>query len=189
MGLSYGFLARLPGALACAGLALAAMVVLVGTAAAQFKADSEAPIEITADTMEWFQDQQVAVAKGNADAVQGRYHLHADELKAFMAGGENDAIGDIRRIDAEGNVVLTTPEETARGRSGIYDLERGVAVLIGDVVLTQGENVMRGEQLIMDLETGRSRLEGDAVLGQEQVGGGRVRAIFGPSQRNPDGGE
>lgn len=155
----------------------------LGETHAQFKADSEAPIEITSDTMEWFQDQQIALAKGNADAVQGRYHLQADVLKAYMAGADGESIGDIRRIDAEGSVVLTTPEETARGRSGIYDLEQGIAVLVGDVVLTQGDNVMRGEQLTMDLETGRSRLEGGGELGQQEVGGGRVRAIFAPTDK------
>ena len=61
-----------------------------GPAMAQFEADSEAPIEITADNMEWFHDEQIAIARGNADAVQGRYTLSADVLTAHMtdaAGG------------------------------------------------------------------------------------------------------
>lgn len=147
---------------------------------AQFEDSSEAPIEITADTMEWLNDERIAIARGNADAVQGSYTLSAHVLTAHMAETspeDSNAPSRIRRIDAEGNVILTTPKETARGGTGTYDLEKKTAVLVGAVVLTQGDNVLHGQKLVMDLTTGRSRLEGTSSESD-----GRVRAIFSPSQ-------
>ena len=114
---------------------------------AQFEDDSQEPIEITADSMEWLNSERIAIARGNAAAVQGRYTLSADVLTAHMAS----------------------------------DLEKKVAVLVGSVVLTQGDNVLHGQKLIMDLTTGRSRLEA-ALPTTSSKDGGRVRAIFTPSQ-------
>ena len=47
--------------------------------------NSEAPIEITADSMEWLNAERIAIARGNADAVQGNYTLSAHVLTAHMA--------------------------------------------------------------------------------------------------------
>ena len=162
------------------------LLLLLGTlpALAQFEDDSEEPIEITADSMEWLNDERIAIARGNADAVQGRYTLSAHVLTAYMAETpltDSNAVSRIRRIDAEGNVILTTPKETARGGTGTYDLEKKIVVLVGSVVLIQGDNVLHGQKLIMDLTTGRSRLEG-ATPTISPKGDGRVRAIFRPSQ-------
>ena len=163
---------------------LTSLLVLVNTAAAQFESASNAPVEITADTMEWMNEKGIAVARGNADAVQGRYRLRADVLTAYIDQGETAAPNRIRRIDAEGNVVLTTPTESARGKVGAYDVERRVAVLEGSVVLVQGNNVLRGEHLTMDLVSGRSTLQGDASGDIQPAGDGRVKMIFEPESGN-----
>lgn len=152
-------------------------------ASAQFEDDSESPVEITADSMEWLNDEGIAIARGNADAVQGRYTLSAQVLTAYMAEDASegsDTVSRIRRIEAEGNVVLSTPKETAHGRTGTYDVERKVAILQGSVVLTQGDNVFHGQKLTMDLTTGRSRLEG-SMPADPSENSGRVRAIFRPN--------
>ena len=173
-------------AIAVCFVLLAAPLVAPGAAHAQFKADTEAPIEITADTMEWLREKGIAIARGNADAVQGRYRLSGDVLTAHMSEAEGSGFGEIRRLDAAGNVTLSTPEETVTGDAGTYDVDKGIAVLVGAVVLTQGDSVMRGERLVMDLVTGRSTLEGvpGSPASAGQPGGGRVRAIFAPSKSN-----
>lgn len=148
------------------------LVMLSSSAAfAQFEADSNAPIEITSDTMEWMNEERIAIARGNADAVQGRYKLHADVLTAYLSQSDGDTADKIKLITADGNVSLTTPEESARGENGEYDVEKGIVELTGSVVLTQGQNVLRGEKLVMDLNSGRSTLESKE----------RVQAIFTPN--------
>ena len=63
---------------------LPAYVVAI-PALSQFEKDSELPIEITADSMEWLNKERVAIARGNAVAVQGRYTLSAQVLTAHLA--------------------------------------------------------------------------------------------------------
>ena len=150
---------------------------------AQFENDSAAPIEIVADSMEWLNEQKIAIARGNADAVQGRYTLRAHVLTAHITdepNGTQQSNSQISLIEAEGDVLLITPNERARGRVGVYDVRNKTAVLIGSVVLTQGENVLHGERLVMDLNTGRSRLEGSNEPNQKSSESGRVKAIFNP---------
>lgn len=149
------------------------------------KHDSNQPIEIIADAMEWQQEQRVAIARGNADAVQGDYRLRADELTAYLGedegtGDGDEALGEIRRIDATGNVFLSTPRETAQGSAGVYDVVNGVVVLTGDVVLTRDDNIIRGEKLVLELESGKSRIESPGAAGMTTGSDGRVRALFLP---------
>ena len=62
----------------------------LNTCQAQFEADSASPIEITADSMEWLNEKKIAIARGNADAVQGRYNLSARVLTAHITSSPND---------------------------------------------------------------------------------------------------
>lgn len=157
-----------------------AALAFAAPAAAQFEADSDAPIEITADEMEWREEERIAIAIGNADALQGRYRLYADVLTAFLAAPAEDSgeAGEaanpnrIERIEADGNVRLVTPDEVVVGDNGVYDVENARASLEGEVVLTQGENVARGDRLDMNLDTGVSRLTAKPETG------GRVTAVF-----------
>ena len=175
-----------------AGAAAAAAVAWVfgGPAVAQFEEDSDEPIEITADTLEWMENDRIAIARGDADAVQGRYRLYADELTAYLsepdsepdAGEESNRAGEIRRIDADGNVRFVTPEEVVTGAVGTYDVGRRRVHLEGDVVMTQGENIVRGDRLDMDLDTGVSTVS--AVESSES--GGRVSALFVPEDDGED---
>jgi lipopolysaccharide export system protein LptA len=151
--------------------------------------DSSQPIEISADSLEVEQEQQVATFAGNVDAVQGDLVLSADRLRVHYEG-KDSAVGiaagsgnRIRRIDADGNVIIASPEETAEGDEGTYDVRGKLVVLEGAVVLTRGENVIRGERLVMDLVSGKSRIVGAETTvadGAEASSGGRVRALFTP---------
>ena len=152
--------------------------------------DSSKPIEISADSLEVEQEQQLATFAGNVDAVQGDLVLSADRLRVHYEG-EESAVGiaagsgnRIRRIDAEGSVIIASPEETAEGDQGTYDVRGKLVVLEGGVVLTRGENVIRGERLVMDLVSGKTRIVGAETTvadGGDVSSGGRVRALFTPA--------
>ncbi len=151
---------------------LAAALLAAVPALAQAPGGNE-PIEIEADVLEVRQNEGIATFRGNVDAVQGEMTLTSDALDVFYAGGGGPeaAGGGIQRIVATGNVVVTSPQEVARGREGVYDLDRRTITLSGDVVLTRDGNVLRGSRLEVDLDTGVSRL---LPAGE----GGRVRALF-----------
>jgi lipopolysaccharide export system protein LptA len=139
---------------------------------------NDAPIEITADTLEVKQKEQLAVFRGKVDAIQGEMRLRADELVVHYR--ENQSTPNepgISKIEAEGNVFVSSPRETAQGARGVYDVDRSHIDLFGDVVLTQGGNVIRGQKLEMNLATGESRVVSDG-------GGGRVKGLFVPDKQN-----
>jgi lipopolysaccharide export system protein LptA len=144
------------------------------------------PIEINADRLVVEQNQQLATFRGNVDAVQGDMRLRADELRVFYAeADQQQAAGQsqsIRRIEAQGNVLLTRPDETAAGDAGVYDPVAGKLTLEGNVVLTQGRNVVRGTRMVSDLNTGVATVSGGpaAAAGKR---GQRVRALFGPEPK------
>jgi len=167
------------------GMAAGALLVSATGAPAQFRHDSDLPIEITADTLEVLRDQQIATFTGNVDAVQGDLVLSADKLRIHYRGDDAGATaagtgGSIRRIEAFGKVFLTSPRETAQGEVGVYDVADETITLEGSVVLTRDKNVIEGERLELDLATGRSRM----LAGVPSAEGGappeRVRAIFVP---------
>jgi lipopolysaccharide export system protein LptA len=140
--------------------------------------DSAQPIDIEADRLEVEQNNEMATFLGNVDVKQGVMTLKSDTLKVFYSVGDNDAGAGqaIRRIEAEGNVFITSPEETAQGDRGVYDLLGRRIELFGNVVLTQGENVVRGSKLDIDLETSVATV----TAGEDQQGG-RVKALFVPA--------
>ncbi len=147
------------------------------------------PIEISSDRLVLEQNQQIATFYGNVDAVQGETTLRSDELRVFYTSDEErKASGSeqsVKRLEADGNVLITQPGETAEGNSGVYDLVAGKMVLIGDVVLTQGKSVVKGDRLDVDRNTGVSVVTankpGDGGANRHQ----RVRALFVPEPTPP----
>jgi lipopolysaccharide export system protein LptA len=174
-------------------VSLAAALALAGAAtpaAAQgLRHDSSLPIEITADQLEVAQQEQLATFTGNVDAVQGELVLSADRLRVYYYGdGEEPPAGvssSIRRIEADGNVFVSSPEETAQGDAGVYDVASNQLSLEGSVVLTQDDNVIRGQRLEIDLVTGRSRVLAAVASADGGAPPQRVRAIFTPESFSP----
>lgn len=134
-----------------------ALCLLGGVASAQMAELSQGgPIEVTArDGIEWRQNDQLVIARGAARAVRGGVTIDADLLLARYRprGGApaearpaNEGPGgasEIWRLEAEGNVVITTATDRAEGERAIYDLDQAVMVLTGrNLRLTSPDNVL-----------------------------------------------
>lgn len=147
------------------------------------------PIDITSDRLVLEQNQQVATFTGNVDAVQGNTRLRSDKMRVFYTSRENQPAGgsgqSVTRIEAEGNVVVTKPGETAQGDTGIYDLTSRKMTLIGNVVLTRGQNVVRGDRLDSDLATSVSTVSVNPTSGTGGKSQARVRSLFVPEPAQP----
>ena len=143
---------------------------------------SNEPIEITADSLEVKQSENLAIFRGDVDAVQGNMLLRADQLFVHYRK-DNDTSDEpgIARIDAEGNVFISSPDETAQGAKAIYSVDDQKIWVSGHVILTQGDNIIEGDQLELDLKSGESR-----VLSKKTGAGGgkRVRGVFIPKKRD-----
>lgn len=109
------------------------------------------------DDLEWYDDKQLAVARGDAVAVREGKRLAGDVLTAIVDKDQNGS-SHISRIDAQGNVLVSSLEQIARGDAGIYNVDTGIATLTGRVTLTKGGNELRGQYGVVDLNNNISRL-------------------------------
>ena len=181
------------GAVILAAVLVQSSVAAVsGVHAQSLQHDTSLPIEITADSLEVLRNQQIATFTGNVDAVQGDLVLSADLLRVHYADDEASApgpagAGPIQRIEAEGNVFLSSPRETAQGNAGVYDVASNQATMEGAVGLTRDDNVIRGQRLEIDLVSGRSRMLAAIPSTEGGTAPQRVRALFTPDAIKPSG--
>ncbi len=81
-------------------LGLGAMVTFAPSAYAQQAPDGDEPVMLVADELEYDQENDLIIARGNVEVIQGEQILMADEITVFQR--EN-------RIRADGNIVLVQP--------------------------------------------------------------------------------
>jgi lipopolysaccharide export system protein LptA len=141
------------------------------------------------DSLEWYDQKQIAVARGDAVAVREAKRIRADVLTAHMtkdkpsegkpeakpekptsapattkagagAGplGTGDEDSRISRLDAQGNVLVSTATDIGRGDYGVYNSDTGIATLLGNVTVTRGPNTIRGQYAVVDLNNNMSRM-------------------------------
>lgn len=117
-------------------------------------------------------------AKGETDT------LEADVISAIL---KDNAQGkrELHSLEADGNVVITTPAEKVTGKHGIYNAQTNKALLTGGVVLHRGPNMLEGERAEVDLNTNTSQLFGGPGMVKT---GGLVRGIFYPGTEKKNGG-
>ncbi|MBL4721376.1 MAG: hypothetical protein JKY20_09630, partial [Alphaproteobacteria bacterium] len=125
--------------------------------------------KITArDSLEYWENRNLAVARGGAIAISGESRIKADILTAHIAASGQ---GDIEQIDAFGNVVISTRNVIAQGAEGVYNPATSIATLCGGVKITRGGNQLNGECAEVNLKSGKSRLIG---------GRSRVKGLLTP---------
>lgn len=152
--------------------------------------DSNKPIEISADALEVLQEKRMAIFTGDVEAVQGNITLKSARMEVYYRDGDQQSqvanLGAVSRIKVERNVMLSTPDESAKAARGIYDVDKQMITLLGDVILARGKNMLRGGRLDYNLKTQKSLLtSGQAVEtpdGEVKSGGGRVKGVFVPKQ-------
>lgn len=161
--------------------------------------DSDKPIEINADNLEVDQVKQTAIFSGKVEAVQGDIRLYADKMVVYYRGNQNDKAtpaaspmgtsspSGISKVEVDGNVIIKTLEETAKGNQGVYDVTKSSIRLNGAVTLTQGSNIIQGDALVYNLDTGKSEVNSShgtqAGTSKEGKPKGRVKSVFVPTKQ------
>jgi lipopolysaccharide export system protein LptA len=139
------------------------------------------------DSLEYWEQRQQAVARGNAIAVRDDKRIQADVLVADFAENAQKQMA-IQRSHAYDHVILTTPREVVTGDRGDYNVETGIVTVTGSVKMTRDENQLNGGYAVVNLNTGISRVfpnpPGTAASGDQ-----RVKALFMPQQKTPASGE
>ena len=127
------------------------------------------------DTLEYWPDRQLAVARGDAVVEQGDQTVEADVVAGEFTEDENGEL-QLTRVTGTGNVVITTPTDVAVADEAVYDLLTDIATLDGSVRLTRGDNQLNGDFAEINLQTGVSRLLA------RPGGGGRVSGLLVPEE-------
>ncbi len=144
--------------------------------------NTSAPLDIEADRIEVQDRLDRALFTGNVRVRQGDMAIDAQRLRVAYVKRGNSGDLEIQRVDADGAVTMRSPSETARGNSGVYDVQNRLLTLIGNVRLERGQSVLNGQRLVINLDDGRSTLDGGTV--QQGQSGGRVTGRFVVPQRN-----
>ncbi|SME93175.1 lipopolysaccharide export system protein LptA [Tistlia consotensis] len=119
------------------GLLLAAPLAAVATlAAAQGlstfdTSQGDKPLLVDArDGIEWYRDQKIYVARGDAVATRGDTKIEADVLTAHYREQQQGGT-QIYRVEADGHVVIHSNTDRAQGDFGVYSIDDRVMVLTG----------------------------------------------------------
>ena len=141
------------------------------------------------DSLEYYEAEKLAVARGDAIAVRKLDRLRADLLIAHFAeaapgaakpaaaakpgkSGKDEGAGtSLDRLDGVGNVVITTPQDEALCDRVLYSAVTEIAVLRDNVRITRGTDQINGDAAEMNMKTRVNR-----VLG----GGRRVEGLLLP---------
>ena len=122
------------------------------------------------DSLEYWDEKKIAVARGNAVAVKGDRHVAGDVLTAEFRAQPNGQ-DQLYKMTALGNVTVITKTDVARGDKGVYDAARDIAIITGHVRITRGDGTeLTGDVAESDFAANQSRLMND--------GSGRVRALL-----------
>src|SRR5215468_12468935 len=135
------------------------------------------PIEISADGgIEWQQNAQVYIARGNAVAKRGTTEVYADTLTAHYrpikaAGGETE----IYRLNADGHVTIKGETQTVVGDQALYDVDQQIGIVTGKALkLTTATDVVTARDSLEWYDQKQIAVaRGDAVAVRETK---RVRA-------------
>lgn len=170
------------------GIALAGLASVPASSQSALQGlNTNAPVDVAADRIEVQDRADRAIFSGHVQVRQGNLALDAARITVAYSGSVAGNI-QVNRLDASGGVEVRSPSETARGRFGIYDLNRRLITLIGGVELVQDGNVIRGGRLVIDLDSGRAVIDGRSQGGEDiatqGTESGRVTGRFTVPQRD-----
>ena len=124
------------------------------------------------DSLEYYEDKKIAIARGHAIADSADRHVEGDILSAEfrdMPNGESQ----LDKMTATGHVTVITKTDVSKGDRAVYDAGRNIAILNGNVQVTRPDNTqLTGDVGEVDFTNNQSRLLND--------GTGRVRALLPP---------
>ncbi len=109
------------------------------------------------DSLEYWVNRDLAVARGHAVIIQQGKRLTADTLSAQFVkvkGGGTVA----KQINAFGNVRVVTKHEVVTADKGVYNVQSSIVTLSGSVKMIRGNNQLDGCSAQVNLKTNVSKL-------------------------------
>lgn len=165
------------------------LLIAAGSAVAQTRHNSNAPIDFNAGTIELQDRANRAILSGGVNVRQAEMTLDAARMTVNYTGRVANGSPQVSRLDASGGVTVTRPDQKARSQYAVYDLNRRIITMLGGVSLLQGGNTVNGGRLTLNLDTGRATIDGSSVGttkapdGTVTQQGGRVTGRFSVPNR------
>ena len=143
------------------------VVVVTGN---NLRYESDQQVVTAKDSLEYWDESKIAVARGHAVAVKGDRHIAGDVLTAEFRDQPNGS-SQLYKMTAIGNVTVITKSDVTKGDKGVYDAARDIAIISGHVRITRGDGTeLTGDVGESDFAANQSRLMNE--------GSGRVRALL-----------
>jgi lipopolysaccharide export system protein LptA len=139
------------------------------------------------DSLEYYEDTKLAVARGHAVADQEGRHIEGDILTAEFRDAPNGQT-QLTKMTAQGHVaVVTKSKDSDKGKSSggdvslgnkaVYDPNSNIAIISGDVRISRKDGTqLSGDVGEVDFNKNKNRLMND--------GTGRVRALLPSTPAN-----
>lgn len=131
--------------------------------------DKKAPTVITAEKVEFYNKDRMAIYSGNVEVNKGNLYLRADTLKIFL-----DAKSDISKIVAIGNVYFKQDNSWGKSEEAEYIKEQDVIILKRKAEVHRDKNSVEGEIIYYYISEEKA-----VSIGQKE----RVRSIFFPKEK------
>lgn len=133
-------------------------------------------------TIIYNQLQNIAIAPERATIKKEDKLMQGNVVTAYFETTQKDKSRKttFHHILAEGNVIVSTPEEIARGNHGSYYENNQVAELWEQVVITRCDGQILGERARINMESGQSQMLQEAP---HKPGEGRAQALLLPKQK------
>jgi lipopolysaccharide export system protein LptA len=121
-----------------------------------------------------------AIVTGRSTLRRQQHLLQADLMRVYF---QKNAAGQLvfERLEAEGNVILSTPSEVAHGKRGIYRATLNTAELYDDVTLTRPSGQLKGNYAKYDMAKGQGQLYNVSEIGNPSS---RVQVLLKPLKKN-----
>lgn len=128
------------------------------------------------DSLEFWEIENMAIARGNALEVRADRQVSADELVTqFKKSPKGDLVAET--MTAKRNVRITSAKDVVVCDEALYKVEPNTATLTGNVFITQGANQLKGDKVEANFKTGLSKIM--------NTGNGRVHALITTSKGKP----
>ncbi|MCK6418583.1 MAG: ostA-like family protein [Alphaproteobacteria bacterium] len=147
-------------------LLITVFLILIPILSQAAPAKTSEPLEITAqESLEWKREEKLFRATGQARAQQGDATISAQSLTARYQNTDEKSF-DIQMLEADGQVTITSRDNTITGDHGTYDIASGLAVITGkDLRLTApDQTVTAQERFEYNTRAGRFDAYGDATI-------------------------
>ena len=127
------------------------------------------------DSLEFWAEKDLAIARGAATVSRGENRLRANVLRAHL-GKNKDKKTSIKLIEAYKNVLISTKGEIILAEKASYNLNTGIAKVEQNVRITRGDSQLNGDKGIVNFKTGVSQIFSSAEK--------QVRGFFQPPKEN-----